>query len=213
MKASGINIRQISRPVLLLGLLLSGAVFFGGEIILPRANEIRRDILENKKVNRNPKTGIVKEFRRNFFYIGNSNTMYTFQEFSTVQQNARNVCKEVFTNNRIIKRIQAEKMIFDSTGWRFVNGKIRDFSDSLPTIITFDTLRDSVLTAAPAEMVARIKDKAEMSYWELNKFMENAKKRGEKVEKYQGELEFKNCTSIHEFYSYPSGNSHYRTNR
>jgi lipopolysaccharide export system permease protein len=82
-------------------------------------------------------------------------------------------------------------MIFDSTGWRFVNGKIRDFSDSLPTIITFDTLRDSVLTAAPAEMVARIKDKAEMSYWELNKFMENAKKRGEKVEKYQGELEFK----------------------
>ncbi|NLL14350.1 MAG: YjgP/YjgQ family permease [Fibrobacter sp.] len=191
MKASGINIRQISRPVLLLGLLLSGAVFFGGEIILPRANEIRRDILENKKVNRNPKTGIVKEFRRNFFYIGNSNTMYTFQEFSTVPQNARNVCKEVFTNNRIIKRIQAEKMIFDSTGWRFVNGKIRDFSDSLPTIITFDTLRDSVLTAAPAEMVARIKDKAEMSYWELNKFMENAKKRGEKVEKYQGELEFK----------------------
>jgi hypothetical protein len=30
-----------------------------------------------------------------------------------------------------------------------------------------------------------------MSYWELRKFMENAKKRGEKVEKYQGELEFK----------------------
>ncbi len=191
MKASGINIRQISNPVLLLGFLLSGAVFYGGEKILPTANEIRRDILENKKVDRNPATGVVKEFRRNFFYLGNSNTMYTFQEFSTVPQNARNVCKEVFTSNQIIKRVQAEKMIFDSTGWRFVNGKIRDFSDTIPSITAFDTLRDSILTAEPTEMVARIKDKAEMSYWELKKFMDNAKKRGERVEKYQGELEFK----------------------
>jgi hypothetical protein len=64
---------------------------------------------------------------------------------------------EVFASNRILKRVQADKMIFDSTGWQFVNGKIRDFSDSLPSITTFDTLRDSVLTATPAEMVARIK--------------------------------------------------------
>lgn len=191
MKASGINIRQISNPVLVLGLFLSVAVFYGGEKILPKANEIRRDILDNKRVERNPANGIVREFRRNFFYLGNSNTTYTFQEFSTVPQNANNVWKEIFSSNRIIRRVQAEKMIFDSTGWRFVNGMIRDFSDSLWSITTFDTLRDSVLTAEPTEMVARIKDKAEMSYWELKKFMDAAKKRGEKVEKFQGELEFK----------------------
>lgn len=191
MKASGINIRQISNPVLVIGLLLSIGMFFGGEKILPQANEIRRDILENKKTTTNS-SGIVKEFRRNFFYLGNSKTMYTFGEFSTVPQSARNVWQEVLSSNRVMRRIQAEKMIFDSTGcWYFINGKIRDFTDSLPSITDFDTLRDSVLTVNPMEMVARIKNKSEMSYWELRKFMEASKKRGENVDKYQGELEFK----------------------
>ncbi|HEX2958548.1 MAG TPA: LptF/LptG family permease [Chitinispirillaceae bacterium] len=191
MKASGINIRQISNPVLLLGFLLSVVAFYGGEKILPLANEVRRDILENKKIDHNASSGIVKEFRRNFFYLGNSNTMYTFQEFSTVPQNARNVWQEVFSSNRVLRRVQAEKMIFDSTGWRFINGKIRNFSVPQPTVTTFDTLKDSVLTVKPAEMVARIKNKSEMSYWELRGFMEAAKKRGENVDKYQGELDFK----------------------
>lgn len=191
MKASGINIRQISNPVLLLGFILSIGVFYGGEKILPQANEIRRDILDNKKVDKKQSSGVIKEFRRNFFYLGNSSTMYTFQEFSTVPQNAKNVWQEVFSSNRVLRRVQAEKMVFDSTGWRFINGKIRDFSDSLPSVITFDTLRDSVLTVQPVEMVARIKNKSEMSYWELRKFMDASKKRGENVDKYQGELDFK----------------------
>ncbi len=40
-------------------------------------------------------------------------------------------------------------------------------------------------------MVARIKKTEEMSYWELSKFIESAKKRGEKVNKFLGELDFK----------------------
>lgn len=190
MKASGINIRQISNPVLLLGVLLSVGVFYGSEKILPHANVIRRDILDNKRTTNSPGE-VVKEFRRNFFYLGSPNSMYTFQEFSTFPQNARNVCQEVFSNDRVLLRIQAEKMVYDSTGWRFINGKIRDFRDSLPTLTSFDTLKDTVLTVDPATMVARIKNKSEMSYWELKKFMDAAKKRGENVDKYQGELEFK----------------------
>ncbi|NLG18560.1 MAG: YjgP/YjgQ family permease [Fibrobacter sp.] len=193
MKSSGINVRQLTLPLLFLGIVLSVATFYGGEKILPTANLLRRELTDNMK---NPEASVkkmdgIKEFRRNFYYFGNSQTIFFFQEFSTVPQNARNVWRESFDNKQIIQRIQAEKMIYDSTGWRFVNGKIRDFSGPVPVMRNFDTLSDTVLTAVPAEMVARIKSKEEMSYWELRSYIDAAKKRGEKVNKYMGELEFK----------------------
>jgi lipopolysaccharide export system permease protein len=40
-------------------------------------------------------------------------------------------------------------------------------------------------------MVARIKDKEEMSYWELKSFIDAAQRRGEQVQKYMGDLDFK----------------------
>jgi lipopolysaccharide export system permease protein len=40
-------------------------------------------------------------------------------------------------------------------------------------------------------MVAQIKSPEEMSYWELERYIEAAARRGEPVRKYEGQLEFK----------------------
>ncbi|MBN1309004.1 MAG: LptF/LptG family permease, partial [Chitinispirillaceae bacterium] len=194
MKAAGINLRQLTFPLLALGILLSIGSFYGGEWILPRANAQRRLLMENLK---EPRTSTVervygiREFRRNFYYFGTPNIMYVFGEFSTVPQRARTVSRETFRGNRITQRISAESMLYDSSGWRFINGTIRTFGDTEVTLSPFDTLSDSVLTVKPVEMVARIKSREEMSYWELRGFIEAAKRRGEKVQKHMGELEFK----------------------
>lgn len=194
MKAAGISLRQLTFPLLVLGMVLSVVSFYGGEWILPRANYERRLIQDNLK---DPKASTIerihgiREFRRNFYYFGNPNTIYVFGEFNTSPQRTRNVARERFSRNRIIERIQAAEMIYDSTGWRFVNGRIRRLGDMSASVITFDTLFDSILTATPISMVARIKSKEELSYWELRGFIEAAKRRGEKVQKYIGELEFK----------------------
>jgi lipopolysaccharide export system permease protein len=193
MKSAGINIWQLTSPLLFLGLVLSVLTFYGGEKLLPRANIVRRDILENKKVRpeSHAQNTEVKEFRRDFYYFGDPQTIYMFREFSTIPQTARTVSRDQLRGNRVIKRIQAEKMVYDSTGWTFINGKIRDFSDSIQTVKNFDTLKDTILTSSPVQMVARIKSIDEMSYWELKAFMEASKKRGENVQKYNGDLEFK----------------------
>lgn len=194
MKAAGINLRQLTFPLLLLGALLSVGSFYGGEWILPRANLERRILLDNLKDTTAPvvdKNAGVREFRRNFYYFGSPDVMYVFGEFSTIPQRARSVARERFSGNRVTERINAEAMLFDGSGWRFVNGTVRSFSDSGSVLATFDTLVDSVLSVKPAEMVARIKKKEEMSYWELRGFIEAARRRGEKVQRYMGELEFK----------------------
>jgi lipopolysaccharide export system permease protein len=80
----------------------------------------------------------------------------------------------------------------DSTSkWYIINGTIKNFKKEPAQVTTFDTLQDSILSVNPIEMVARIKGKEEMSYWELKQFIEACKKRGEKVQEYLGELEFK----------------------
>jgi lipopolysaccharide export system permease protein len=117
--------------------------------------------------------------------------MYVFGEFNTVPQRAQAVSRETFSGSHVVERIFAESMLYDSTGWRFVNGSVRRFGKPSMGLTHFDTLRDSILTHGPVEMVARIKSKEEMSYWELRGFIDAAKRRGEKVQKYMGELEFK----------------------
>jgi lipopolysaccharide export system permease protein len=194
MKAAGISLRQLTFPLLVLGILFSIGSFYGGEWVLPRANSSRRLLLDNL---RDPKASTIervhgrREFRRNFYYFGNPSTIYVFGEFSTAPQRARTVARESFSGDRIVERIRAKSMLYDSTGWRFIEGMVRTFSDSGVKLISFDTLTDAVLKVEPVEMVARIKSKEEMSYWELRGFIEAAKRRGEKVQKYMGELEFK----------------------
>jgi lipopolysaccharide export system permease protein len=197
MKSAGINIRQLTSPLLLLGLLISVGVFYGTEMFLPTANLKRRELLDNVRQGINPVAGSksngVREFRRNFYYFGNPQTVYVFDEFGTVPQNARGVQQETFGKGIISQRLTAEKMVYnDSTSeWFFINGTRKDFTKEPARITPFDTLKDSVLSVSPVEMVARIKGKEEMSYWELKNFIEACKKRGEKVQEYLGELEFK----------------------
>jgi lipopolysaccharide export system permease protein len=197
MKSAGINIRQLTSPLLLLGLLISIGVFYGAEMFLPTANLKRRELLDNIRQGVNPgansKTGGIREFRRNFYYFGNPQTVYIFDEFSTAPQNARGVHQERFGKGMINQRLTAEKMMYnDSTSkWLYINGNIKDFTKEPAVTRQFDTLADSILSVNPVEMVARIKGKEEMSYWELKNFIEACKKRGEKVHEYLGELEFK----------------------
>jgi lipopolysaccharide export system permease protein len=200
MKSAGISIRQLTMPLLGLGILLSVGAFYAGEKLIPIGNLNRKELVDSFKEppgsplrQHGAKKGrsTLREFRRNFFYFGDRNTMYVFREFGTHPQMARGVWRETFGTSRIIERIQAENMVHDSTGWRFVRGTIRTFGPEGAEVRPFDTLRDTLLHAEPIDMVARIKSIEEMSYWELQGYIDAAQRRGEDVRKFLGELEFK----------------------
>jgi lipopolysaccharide export system permease protein len=200
MKSAGISIRQLTVPLLMLGILLSIGTFFAGEKLIPLGNLKRKELVDSfKEPPGSPLRqhgaakgkAALREFRRNFFYFGDLNTMYVFREFGTHPQIARGVWREKFDTSSIMERIQAENMVHDSTGWRFIRGTIRTFGPDGAASTPFDTLRDTLLCAEPIDMVARIKSPEEMSYWELQGFIGAAKRRGEDVRKFLGELEFK----------------------
>lgn len=194
-KASGMSVRQLTFPLLILGILLSVGIFYGSEEILPKANLLKRELEDKWRdpvITKKSSNSTVKEYRRDFYYFANNKTLYYYDEFSTSPFFVRNVQRQIYKGSTVVQSIKADAADFrDSSGWRFINAEIRDFTKEPISITRKDTLVDSILTAKPAVMVARIKNKDEMSYWELKSFIEAAKKRGEAVEKYLGDLEFK----------------------
>jgi LPS export ABC transporter permease LptG len=198
MKAAGINIKQLTSPLLLLGLLISAGSFYGGEKIIPNANEMRRELQANfgktpqPRQTEAPQNSAIREYRKNFFYFVDPQTMYVYNEFCTNPQYARGVKRYTFKKDGLAEFIEAPEALYSqSDGWQFVNGQVYTFSDSAVFVRNFRSLPDTKLTAPPPELVKRVRSKEEMSYWELSNYIEVAKKRGEPVNKFMAELEFK----------------------
>jgi lipopolysaccharide export system permease protein len=192
MKAAGVNVRQLTMSLLLFGLLLSGGVFFGGEKVIPHANEKRMLLRSNfGKQDESEVAQTIREYRRDFYYFARPDIMYVFNEFCTEPQFFRGVRRYKFTASGITELIDASEAEFDSTGWRFVNGYTRSFSEEGMSAENFSVLPDSVLTSVPLDLVKRVRSKESMSYWELASHIEAAKRRGEKVDRFMAELQFK----------------------
>jgi lipopolysaccharide export system permease protein len=206
MKAAGVNVRQLTMPLLFIGMLLTAGVFYGGEMVLPRANERRalingafgqpaapKDRGDGGAAAQAPGAApaVIREYRRNFFYFAAPNVMYSFNEFCTNPQFFRGVRRYAFTPSGLRERVDAAEAEFDGVSWRFVNGCARAFTAESISAAAFDTLPDSVLTAVPSDLVKRVKSKEAMSYWELSSHIEAAKHRGEKADRFMAELQFK----------------------
>ncbi|MBD3421135.1 MAG: LptF/LptG family permease [Chitinivibrionales bacterium] len=193
-KAAGRSVKLVTLPLIILGLALAPLNFYFGEKVLPKANLERSQLLDSFKDIRQGASKSVrhrKEFRRNFYYFGNPNTLYYFQEFSIHPQRAKNVGRDVFTDKAIVQRVEAQRASYIDGAWHLINGTRRTFIDDSSRVSSFDTLHDSILTATPEDMVVKLKSAEEMSYWELIEFIEKIKKRGEKITRFRTILDFK----------------------
>lgn len=200
MKAAGLSVRKLTIPMLLIGILLSGFNFYLFEKIQPEINAKRMELMDDIKSGnvgeRRKEKAQVRDFRRDFYYFGNPQTSYFFEEFRTKPQNAKNIRREIFTNNRIIQRIEAKEMIFnvEDTTWSFINGAQYNFNENGSFAqTTFDTLQDNVLKAVPEEMTAKINKYTldYLSYWQLKNNLEKVKQRGEDASRYEADLHYK----------------------
>ncbi len=203
MKTSGMNVRQLAAPLLLLGMGLAALGFFVGEDIIPKANVLRREISDNfGKQGALKKKNALKmnqEYRRDFYYFGDERTIYFFKDFRTNPGRAEKVWRETLRDNGLVQKLTAERAEYKDNSWYFFNGSVRRFDKNSADVQDFDTLRDPVLRVTPSDMVVQIRSPEEMSYWELNNYVEKTKRRGEDVSRYKAQLNFKLALPVMNF--------------
>jgi lipopolysaccharide export system permease protein len=194
-KAAGVSVRRLSLALVVLGMMLAGLGFYIGEGVLPKANTARRQLLEQigneRSVKAHGTPSVQQEYRRNFYYFGDSRNIYHFDEFRTDPGMTKNVWRQTFNGPSVVQRVSAESADFKNTRWVFKKGVNRIFSNDSVSASTFDTLVDTILTVRPQDMVAQIRSPEEMSYWELASYVDKTRRRGEDVSKWRAQLDFK----------------------
>ncbi len=206
-KAAGISFTRLTIPMLFIGIFLSVSSFYLGEKILPEANASRKQLWEDIKAGTpREKRGVStqyspRELKRDFFFFVGENTTYRFGQFRAEPQLAHRVSRVVFSGNRIVENLTAEKMVYVENQWAFINGRIKSFADERFVQTTFDTLPDSTLTVPPGEMTARLTRSTVdyMSYWELKNHLQKAISRGEKASEFIADLQFKLALPVMNF--------------
>lgn len=198
-KAAGISVRRLTIPMLLIGAALSFFNFYITEKVNPDANVKRVEILDDIKSGnvgkKKKERSKVRDFRKDFYYFGNEQTSYFFREFRTKPQNAKEIRRETFSNNRILQKIEAKEMLFHpDTSWSFIKGSVFSYKENGSfTITEFDTLPDNILKSTPEDMTAKINKYTldYLSYWQLKNNLEKLKQRGEDATRYEADLYYK----------------------
>lgn len=207
MKASGVSLYRFMLPMLTVALLISvTSVYFNGWIV-PYANQKKFTIA---RVHLNK---YLESFGRHNIFVQDSPTRIVSIGYFDVDVNtAHRVTIQDYSvedQTQMVTRYDAKEMVWDSASrvWRLVDCTTRTFegnwktSDSLGSnhrivdpagqiiefeqIAQFDTLTIVGLHFIPSEIKKKQERPDEMSYYDLRSFIENQKRAGHQVARWQ----------------------------
>ena len=188
MKASGISLYRIFGWVTLLGLILSLGDLVLGETIVPFTNKIRLDIYRYQ-VKRLPKP---TTSRRGKIYLQNSENEFVYIDYFDPQpKTAYRVSIQTLDHNKLIERIDAERMEYRQEKW--VMHQVRQLRFHGEEIIEeqMDIKDGDFLTFLPEDLITVQTAPEEMNYFELKGFIANLLRSGNKAIKWIVDLNFK----------------------
>jgi len=172
MKASGITLYRIFAPILVFAFAVSGMMFLTGEFLMPVANERKEEIWEKTR-------GKTRVGNQQNVILQDVDGQVVFAGYYDAQQRAaRNVSIERYSASSLLRRIVGKRMGWAGEGWLVEAGELWEFEVEDGRATQFDTLRVTSLTLLPSDFERRQKDPEEMSYWELQQYIERVHRNG-----------------------------------
>lgn len=162
-KAGGISFHRLMRPILVLGVLLTG-VALGLSDVVPRGKRIAAQLLNDQ----DPRNS----FRSDFVYAADDGTSWQVGHLTAVDGRMRNVTVErPPSDSAPALYIKAESAVHDSLpGWTFASGYERLlYADSSESVFQFERMRVAGFGERPDELLEAPREPDEMTYAELNK--------------------------------------------
>lgn len=172
MLAGGISFRRIMRPYFLSATLICIMSFFLGGYIIPSSNEKMLDF-QNEYIKKFKST-----YKRNIQMEIEPDVILYIERFEKRHNKGYRFSLEQFEDKRLISRLTAENILWDSLHhWKVNNYLLREF-DGMHETITKGVSLDTIIAVQPAEFFITAEESAQMNNQELKEHLTTLRNRG-----------------------------------
>ena len=170
---SGISLKRLYYPFFITSLFLASFSFFLGNFIIPSSNieriEFENNYLKGKK-NKRIKSKNIQILPGQYIYM---------DSYNSVRDIAYKFSIENIENGKLVSKLNSSYAQYDTTLsiWKIFNYQIRKFNDS-NEILSFGKQIDTLINFSPDDLKYRKNIVETMNLFELNKFIEKEKIKG-----------------------------------
>jgi lipopolysaccharide export system permease protein len=175
-KASGINLIRLFKPLILLALLNSFLAFVLSETLSPLGMRIARDVyaVEIRKGTRR----FGRTFAKDLSFWGRGNRFFFFESINSTKNMAYGIIMMEFKDGEISKRVDARKGVYAKEGWIFYDVTERIFKGDRDVVNFFKEKKFPEISESPFDFLKGRKELEEMGWKELVRRIEMLKRAG-----------------------------------
>ena len=186
--SAGISLYRILVPVFVAAIFISIGAGFFNEFVVPQSNQNRLDIM---RYDVQKKTRPSQKSRSDIYVQDTAERTMNLKFFNGKDNQGRNVSIKTYDGSMIVERIDAEKIVWEDSAWSLKNGKVRSFTEQEERFHYFEDSLISDSRIEPDELILLQKQPEEMSFAELNTFINDLQAIGAKVKKWLVERHLK----------------------
>jgi len=185
-KAAGISMYRVAWPLMRVGALISVVAILLGELVVPRSNDTRLQILDLRA------TGFAGVGRTHHL-TQQDRTGFTVYagRYDPESMRATNVTIVEVRDSRLQRRIDASEMRWDAEGWLLVNAADRTFHGEGEQLETHPMMRLPRLTLRPADLARVEKLPEQMAFLELRDYIRRVRLAGGDASRWLVDLHLK----------------------
>ncbi len=188
LKASGMSIVRISFPVICASLILTIAVFFVSELIVPYTSTRSQNIwISEVKKNKHKRL-----YGRSHIWYKGKDSIYWIRYFDDKKMIMHGPVFYFFDNSfHLLKRIQAKNAVWSDKGWILNQVTVQTLmANGNYDMKTFAKIRGNI-PETPKSFLRSVIRPEEMSYWQLKKFADSIQKEGYSATRYLVDMNIK----------------------
>jgi lipopolysaccharide export system permease protein len=188
MRAAGISLLRILRPVFWVAAAATIVSLLLGEFVVPAANR-ERDRIYNGQIQKVQRQAVNE--RADFTYLGEGGRIFYVRLYLVNEKRMHEISMQEFRDRELIRRVDAAEAAWDGQQWIFTSGYERTFKDGRESARAFSSLAVPEVAERPPDFAKDVRKPDEMTFFELREHVEKLRSSGARVANYLVDLHIK----------------------
>ncbi len=188
MKANGISLYRIARPILVISCVIALLTFFGNEHLAPQAYRQSEHIMHVEVLQNDPKA-VFKNFN---LWRRSESSIYNIQAFDPESNTLKGI--SIYSLDKhfnLIRRVDAREATWKDSQWTLTDVTVRKFDGEGPLQVENHDRMSSDMDITPETLKRVERDTEEMGYNELKHYVRRLQRTGYDATKYIVDLQTK----------------------